>query len=122
MYLRRYRYTELKPLATPNTKNIIVNIGGIGALDNNKLNLIETLFAYEKQKLIDTMNRGKDVAKENGNYREGRKKTYTREVEEYVVKLLNRGNSYREITKMTGVSISTISRIRKPTPMPAPNT
>lgn len=92
--------------------NIIVNIGGIGALDNNKLNLIETLFAYEKQKLIDTMNRGKDVAKENGNYREGRKKTYTREVEEYVVKLLNRGNSYREITKMTGVSISTISRIR----------
>lgn len=93
-------------------KNIIVNIGGIGALDNNKLNLIETLFAYEKQKLIDTMNRGKDIAKENGNYREGRKKTYTREVEEYVVKLLNRGNSYREITKMTGVSISTISRIR----------
>lgn len=93
-------------------KNIIVNIGGIGILDNNKLNLIETLFAYEKQKLIDTMNRGKDIAKENGNYREGRKKTYTREVEEYVIKLLNRGNSYREITKMTGVSISTISRIR----------
>lgn len=93
-------------------KNIIVKIGGVGTLDNNKLNLIETLFAYEKQKLIDTMNRGKDIAKENGNYREGRKKTYTQEVEEYVVKLLNRGNSYREITKMTGVSISTISRIR----------
>lgn len=93
-------------------KNIIVNIGGIGTLDDVKLNLIEALFTYEKQKLIDVMNRGKDIAKENGNYREGRKKTYTREVEEYVVKLLNRGNSYREITKMTGVSISTISRIR----------
>ena len=38
---------------------------------------------------------------------------YNDDVYDYIIKLLNEGNTYDEIRKLTGVSKATISRIKK---------
>ena len=63
--------------------------------------------------MVDKLKKSKDIAKKtNKNYRDGRPRSYTPEVENYVLKLLKQGNTYGEIAKLTGISKATVSRIK----------
>ena len=96
------------------SRGILIEVLNLGLIDKSRLNDIEIIFGYEKQRMIEKVKRAKEVAKKtNKNYKDGRPRTYTDEVEKYVVGLLNKGNTYTEIIKLTGISRATISRIRK---------
>lgn len=93
---------------------ILIEVLNLGLIDKSRLNDIEIIFGYEKQRMIEKVKRAKEIAKKtNKNYKDGRPRTYSDEVERYIVGLLNKGNTYTEIVKLTGISRATISRIRK---------
>lgn len=95
-------------------RGVSIEVLNFGLINESRLNDIEILFGYEKQRMIEKVKKAKEIAKKtNRNYKDGRPRTYTDEVEKYVVGLLNKGNTYTEIVKLTGISKATISRIRK---------
>lgn len=94
-------------------KGVTVDVLNLGVIDNEKLAFIRKMFIYEKQRMVDKLKKSKDIAKKtNKNYRDGRPRSYTPEVENYVLKLLKQGNTYGEIAKLTGISKATVSRIK----------
>lgn len=95
------------------SKGVTVDVLNLGVIDNEKLTFIRKMFTYEKQRMVDKLKKSKDIAKKtNKDYRDGRPRSYTPEVEKYVLKLLNQGNTYGEIAKLTGISKATVSRIK----------
>lgn len=104
---------NLELIETLINKGVCINVLNLGVIDNEKLIFIKKMFAYEKQRMVDKVNRSKDIAKKtNKDYRDGRPRSYTPEVENYVIKLLKQGNTYNEIAKLTGISKATVSRIK----------
>ena len=94
-------------------KGVTVDVLNLGVIDNEKLAFIRKMFIYEKQRMVDKLKKSKDIAKKtNKNYRDGRPRSYTPEVENYVLKLLKQGNTYGEIAKLTAISKATVSRIK----------
>lgn len=94
-------------------KGVVVDVLNLGVIDDEKLTFIRKMFTYEKQRMVDKLKKSKDIAKKtNKDYRDGRPRSYTPEVEKYVLKLLNQGNTYGEIAKLTGISKATVSRIK----------
>lgn len=105
---------NLDLLKSLSSRGVLVEVLNLGLIDKSRLNDIEVIFGYEKQRMIEKVKRAKEIAKKtNKNYKDGRPRTYSDEVEKYVVGLLNKGNTYTEIVKLTGISRATISRIRK---------
>ena len=69
---------------------------------------------YERDCMVERMLRAKHKAKHRReNFIDGRPRIYGKEVQEYVVQLIEAGNTYDEVAKITGISKSTISRIKK---------
>lgn len=64
---------------------------------------------FERDILIERTQEGKAIAKENPNYREGRKKKYSQKQLDYATDLLQE-HSYSEVVEITGISKSTIIR------------
>ena len=91
-------------------KGVIVNVLNIGIIDNSITGkLIRTImFAFSE---FETQE-GKQIAKMNPNYREGRPKKYTIEQLSHAKELL-KTNSYTQVAKMTGISKSTLIRANK---------
>ena len=98
-------------------KGVIVNVLNIGIIDNSITGkLIRTImFAFsefERDMIIQRTQEGKQIAKMNPNYREGRPKKYTIEQLSHAKELL-KTNSYTQVAKMTGISKSTLIRANK---------
>ncbi len=55
---------------------------------------------------------GRAIARLNPEYKEGRKKKFTKQQIDHALELL-RSNSYNQVSKMTGISKSTLIRARK---------
>lgn len=119
----------LKALDTLHTHKVCVYIQNLNIetlrLDktvNPLSSLITTLLgelaAMERQGIIDRLNSGRELYIEKGG-KLGRKsgsiKTKERKKEEYkeAISLLNRKYSIRNTAKLTGISVSTIQRIKK---------
>lgn len=56
---------------------------------------------------------GKEIARQNQNFREGRPKKYTKIQVDYALKLLSEGMSYREVVAISGISKSTLIRSKQ---------
>lgn len=90
-----------------------IEIINYGVINNSKIKELEILLEYEKNCMVERLKNAKHIAKQTKeNFRDGRPREYVKEVEEYVVKLINEGRTYTEIVKITGISRATISRIR----------
>lgn len=99
-------------------RNITVNILNMGRLDNTpngKLmrNIVASFAEFERDMIVSRMEEGKEYAKaHNSNYREGRpKRTITnryRAVYEYSL-----DHSIKDTALATGVSESTVKRIKR---------
>lgn len=93
----------------------ILNMGLVE--DTNIGRLILTImlaFAeYERSMIIERTQNGKDIAKQNPNYKEGRPKKYTKIQIEHAVSLLEQGKSYKEVSAITGISKSTLIRAKR---------
>lgn len=96
---------------------VSVYILNIGILDNSPSNVlirnILLAFAqYEREMIIERTQEGKAIAKEKPGYKEGRPKKFTEEQVNVALELLKK-YSYRKVCAVTGISVSTLVRIKK---------
>ena len=96
------------------SRGIKIDIKNFGLINQERLHYLEVLLDYEKECMVERLRNAKHIAKQNNeNFVDGRPRVYNDDVYDYIIKLLNEGNTYSEIQKLTGVSKATISRIRK---------
>ncbi|WP_318615300.1 recombinase family protein [Sporosarcina sp. YIM B06819] len=98
-------------------KGVRVNILNMGIMDNKPTSkLIRTIFfafaEFERDMIVERTQEGKAIARQNPNYREGRKPTYTKAQIEHALDMLER-NSYNQVAEKTGISKSTLIRAMK---------
>ena len=95
-------------------KNIKVHVLNMGLIENTPTGrLIFTIFSafaeFERDLIIERTQEGKRIAKTKNNFREGRPKKYSRIQLMHAISLLNT-HSYKQVTKLTGISKSTLIR------------
>ena len=98
-------------------RGVRVNILNMGTIDNTptgKLILTVMLgFAeFERDMILQRTAEGKSIAKTKSGYLEGRPPKYTEEALVEAVLLLD-SYTYRQVSEMTGISKSTLQRIKK---------
>ena len=105
----------IESLANRGVKIQILNLGGI--LDDSptgKLirNVMLCFAEFERDMIMQRTREGKEIARKDPNYREGRKPKYTETQIEHALALLS-DHSYTEVEKLTGISKSTLLRKKK---------
>lgn len=95
-------------------KGVKVHVLNVGLLENTTVGrfFLQTLLAVaemERNLIVERTQEGKAIAKQNPNYREGRKKVYTPKQLDHAIGLLDT-NSYNQVVALTGISKSTLIR------------
>lgn len=98
-------------------REIKVNILNIGIMDNSPSSkLIRNIFfafaEFEREMIVERTLEGKEIAKQNQDFREGRPKKYSRKQIDHALQLLH-DNSYKQVEEMTGISKSTLIRAKR---------
>ena len=98
-------------------RGVTINVLNMGVLDNTPTGkLIRNIFLcfadFERSMIIQRTQEGKSIAKQNPDYREGRKKKYSKQQIEHAISL-KKTHSYAQITAMTGIAKSTLIRAMK---------
>lgn len=99
------------------SKGVSVNVLNMGVMDNkpaNKLMIVMMLaFAeFERDMIVERTQEGKRVAKESPDFKEGRPRI-SRKQTDHALEMLNSGMSYRQVSELTGISKSTLTRRRR---------
>ena len=89
-------------------KNVIYTLTG-----NLILTVMLAFAEYERGMIVERTQTGKAIARQNPNYREGRPKKYLPTPIKHALQLLESGQSYGQVEKMTGISKSTLVRAKK---------
>ena len=99
-------------------RGIIVNVLNLGKIENTASGrLIFTVFSafaeFERDLIVERTQEGKEYAKKNNpNYREGRPKRQLTPKYMHAIEVL-KNNTYKETERKTGISKSTLQRIKK---------
>jgi len=98
-------------------KGVKVHVLNVGLLEDTNMGrfFITTLLAVaemERNMIIERTQEGKAIAKQNPNYREGRKPTYTKAQLDHAMKL-KETHSFSQVEEATGISMSTLKREAK---------
>lgn len=118
--LDRFCRTTMEGLAYINklkNKGVKIHILNMGLIEDSAMgNLITTCllaFAqFERDQIIERTQAGKAIARTKPGYREGRPRKYSPEQLQHALDLL-KDYSYKQVARMTGISISTLVRTRK---------
>ena len=92
----------------------ILNMGLINDTPTGKL-IMQIMFAFaefERDMIVERTQEGKALAKQSPDYKEGRPQKYDTEKMEYALKLLE-SESYKKVRKITGISVSTLTRAKR---------
>lgn len=97
-------------------RGVKVHVLNVGLLENTPMGrfFITTLLAVaemERNMIIERTQEGKALAKRNPDFREGRPRKFSKKHIENALKLLE-NHSYREVVEMTGISKSTLIRVK----------
>ena len=106
---------KIKELAEKGVKVNILNMGVVdlsNAMGKMMFTVLCAFAEYEKDCIVERMKEGKEIAKQDPNFREGRPKTYGSGQIDHALKLLET-HSYRQVEAMTGISKSTLLRARR---------
>lgn len=122
--LDRFARTAIEGVQTVRSlfeRGVRVHILNMGLIENTLTgNLILTVmlaFAeYERGMIVERTQTGKEAARLDPNFRDGRPKKFTPEQLALGLTLLEQGNTYRQVTAMTGISKSTLIRERRAYP------
>lgn len=98
-------------------KKVAIHILNIGLLEDTPMGrfFLTTMLAVaelERNMIVERTQTGKELARLQSNYKEGRPKKYTDEEIKKAIVLLS-FHSYREVIKITGISKSTLVRAKK---------
>lgn len=80
-------------------------------MGNLMLKIVAAFSEFERDMIIQRTLEGKIIAKQRGDFREGRPKKFTRKQIEHALSLLER-HSYTQVEAMTGISKSTLIRAK----------
>lgn len=92
----------------------ILNMGLIEDTPMGRL-IVTNLLAFaefERAMIIERTQSGREIARQNPNYREGRPKKYSPEKMQHALDLL-KTHSYAQVERLTGISKSTLVRGKK---------
>ena len=67
---------------------------------------------FERDLIVTRTQEGKEIAKKNPNYRDGRKPTDQVRLN-HALDELERGKTYKQVARETGISVSTIQRAKR---------
>lgn len=96
-------------------KGVTINVLGLGVLSNDSvntlmMNVLLCFAQFERDLIVERTREGKEIAKANNpDFKDGRPKKYSKEQIDLALDLL-KNHSYTEVTKMTGISRSTLLR------------
>lgn len=96
-------------------RGVTIHILNMGIADSTPMGklMVTMLLAFaefERDMIVERTQSGKAIAKANGKRVDGRPKKYGLIQMEHALSLLEAGNSYTEVEKMTGISKSTLIR------------
>ena len=74
-------------------------------------NIMLAFSEFERDMIIQRTKEGKEIAKRNPNYRDGRPKKFTRIQIDHALELLQT-HSYKQVAAMTGISRATLARAK----------
>lgn len=122
--LDRFARTAIEGVQTVRSlfeRGVRVHILNMGLIENTLTgNLILTVmlaFAeYERGMIVERTQTGKEAARLDPNFRDGRPKKFTPEQLALGLALLEQGKTYHQVTSMTGISKSTLIRQRRSDP------
>ena len=100
------------------SKGCSIRILNMGLFDNSPsgklMRTVMLAFAeFERDMIVQRTQEGKAIAKQNPNFREGRPKKFKKEQLSHAYELINSGISYKEVETMTGISRSTLARLKR---------
>lgn len=98
-------------------KDIKVHVLNMGMMDNTPTgrlirNVMLAFAEFERDMIVERTQEGKNIAKMNAGYREGRPKKFSNAQINHAISLLGE-YSYKQVEQMTGISKSTLIRSRK---------
>jgi len=98
-------------------RGIKVNVLNIGVMDNTPTSkLIRNIFfafaEFERDIIIERTREGKNIAKQNPGFKDGRPKKYSSKQINHALELL-KTRTYKEVESLTGIGKSTLIRAKK---------
>lgn len=98
-------------------KGVSVHVLNVGLLENTTMGkfFLTTLLAVaemERNVIIERTQSGKDLARQDPNFVEGRPRIYKRKQIDHALSLLE-NHTYKQVTELTGISKSTLIRAKK---------
>lgn len=98
-------------------RDVNIHILNMGLIENSPMGdlILTCLLAFsqfERSMIVERTQSGKEVARQNKDYREGRPKKYSKKQISHGLKLLET-NSYKEVESLTGISKSTLIRAKR---------
>lgn len=99
-------------------KGITVHVLNMGLMDDSPTgrlirNVMLCFAEFERDMILQRTKEGKEIARTNKNFKEGRPKKYSQEQIDHALELLKGSYSYSQVTKLTGISKSTLIRAMK---------
>ena len=99
-------------------KGVAVHVLNVGLLENTTMGqfFITTMLAVaemERSLILERMSAGKEIARQDPNYREGRPKKYTKAQLAHAYELKLSGKTFKQIELMTGICKQTLWRYIK---------
>lgn len=98
-------------------RDIKVHVLNVGLLENTTMGrfFLQTMLAVaemERNMIIERTQEGKELAKLNPNFKEGRPKKFSKQQIKLALDLLDT-HSYKQVEGMTGISMSTLARAKR---------
>lgn len=100
-------------------RNITIKVLNLGTIENTTIGrmIMRTILSVaemERDMIVERTQEGKAFAKRNNpNFREGRPKAKITDDKLHAYELLKSGLSYKEVSKRTRLSMSTIQRVKR---------
>lgn len=99
-------------------RGVTVHVLNMGRADNSPMGklMVTMLLAFaefERDMIVERTQTGKEIARAKGIRVDGRPNKYTPEQMRHAIQLLDDGNSYTHVERMTGISKSTLIRERR---------
>ena len=100
-----------------NAAQISVHVLNMGCIDNTPtgkliLTVMLAFAEFERDMIVERTQEGRAIARLNPEYRDGRKKKYSRAQIKHALELLE-SHSYKQVESLTGISKSTLIRAQK---------
>ena len=98
-------------------RGVKVHILNMGLVEDTPMGrlILTTMLAFaefERDMIIERTQAGKELARRNPDYKEGRPKIYSKKQIEHALELLE-SHTYREVEELTGMSKSTLIRAKR---------